>query len=51
MVNGTLRTQCNGLNIGDRLTDNKTEEDDYRFHDAVSSRLCRDLGCSALCVV
>ena len=24
---------CNGINIGDRLTDNKGEEDDYRFHD------------------
>ena len=25
--------QCNGITIGDRLTDNKTEHDDYRFHD------------------
>jgi hypothetical protein len=24
---------CNGIHIGDRLTDNRTEEDDYRFHD------------------
>lgn len=24
---------CNGLNIGDRLTDNAMEPDDYRFHD------------------
>lgn len=24
---------CNGLNIGDRLTDNAMTEDDYRFHD------------------
>lgn len=24
---------CNDINIGDRLTDNKGEEDDYRFHD------------------
>lgn len=24
---------CNGINIGDRLTDNRTEPDDYRFHD------------------
>jgi hypothetical protein len=23
----------NGVNIGDRLTDNKLEKDDYRFHD------------------
>jgi NTP pyrophosphatase (non-canonical NTP hydrolase) len=25
--------RCNGVNIGDRITDNKTERDDYRFHD------------------
>jgi hypothetical protein len=25
--------RCNGIKIGDRLTDNKIEEDDYRFHD------------------
>ena len=25
--------RCNGVNIGDRLTDNKLEKDDYRFHD------------------
>jgi NTP pyrophosphatase (non-canonical NTP hydrolase) len=25
--------KCNGINIGDRLTDNKAEQDDYRFHD------------------
>lgn len=24
---------CNGIKIGDRLTDNKVEKDDYRFHD------------------
>lgn len=24
---------CRGINIGDRLTDNKGKEDDYRFHD------------------
>lgn len=24
---------CNGINVGDRLTDNRTEQDDYRFHD------------------
>ncbi len=24
---------CNGINIGDRLTDNRLEQDDYRFHD------------------
>ena len=25
--------RCNGINIGDRLTDNKMTPDDYRFHD------------------
>lgn len=25
--------QCNGLNIGSQITDNKMEDDDYRFHD------------------
>jgi len=25
--------RCNGVNIGDRLTDNAMEADDYRFHD------------------
>ena len=25
--------KCNGIKIGDRLTDNKIEQDDYRFHD------------------
>lgn len=25
--------RCNGINIGDRLTDNKLNDDDYRFHD------------------
>ncbi|WP_337011095.1 MazG nucleotide pyrophosphohydrolase domain-containing protein [Pantoea sp. AS142] len=25
--------QCQGVNIGDRLTDNKKDKDDYRFHD------------------
>lgn len=28
-----VRLQCNGINIGDRLTDNRVEQDDYRFHD------------------
>lgn len=26
--------RCNGINIGDRLTDNAITADDYRFHDA-----------------
>ena len=25
--------ECRGINIGDRLTDNAVEPDDYRFHD------------------
>ena len=25
--------RCNGINIGDRLTDNAMNPDDYRFHD------------------
>jgi NTP pyrophosphatase (non-canonical NTP hydrolase) len=28
-----VRLQCRGINIGDRLTDNKIAQDDYRFHD------------------
>lgn len=28
-----VRLRCNGVNIGDRLTDNKADQDDYRFHD------------------
>jgi NTP pyrophosphatase (non-canonical NTP hydrolase) len=30
---GYVFQECNGLNIGDRLTDNAVEPDDYRFHD------------------
>jgi hypothetical protein len=26
--------RCNGINIGDRLTDNAMRADDYRFHGA-----------------
>jgi len=34
-VNGRayVYQKCNGINIGDRITDNKQEDDDYRFHD------------------
>ena len=34
-VNGQtyVYQQCKGINIGDRLTDNAVERDDYRFHD------------------
>jgi NTP pyrophosphatase (non-canonical NTP hydrolase) len=28
-----VRMQCNKINIGDPLTDNKETQDDYRFHD------------------
>lgn len=30
---GYVFQQCNGINTGDRLTDNAVEPDDYRFHD------------------
>lgn len=34
-INGKLYViqQCHGLNIGSKLTDNRMEDDDYRFHD------------------
>lgn len=34
-VNGKtyVSQRCNGINMGDRLTDNRIEQDDYRFHD------------------
>lgn len=34
-VNGKtfVLQKCNGIKIGDQLTDNKAERDDYRFHD------------------
>jgi NTP pyrophosphatase (non-canonical NTP hydrolase) len=32
--------QCNGVNIGDRLTDNAIEPDDYRFHDVFHYAYC-----------
>jgi NTP pyrophosphatase (non-canonical NTP hydrolase) len=32
--------QCNGINIGDRLTDNSIEPDDYRFHDVFHYAYC-----------
>ena len=33
--------RCNGLNLGDRLTDNIEDEDFYRFHDVLPFRTCR----------
>ena len=38
--------QCNGINIGDRLTDNRTEKDDYRFHDVFHLAYAAILGWS-----
>ena len=32
--------QCNGINVGDRLTDNAIEPDDYRFHDVFHYAHC-----------
>jgi NTP pyrophosphatase (non-canonical NTP hydrolase) len=32
--------QSNGINIGDRLTDNAVEPDDYRFHDVFHYAYC-----------
>ena len=38
--------QCNGINIGDRLTDNRVEQDDYRFHDVFHLAYAAILGWS-----
>lgn len=38
--------KCNGVIIGDRLTDNKTEKDDYRFHDVFHMAYAVHLGWS-----
>jgi len=38
--------QCNGINIGDRLTDNRLEADDYRFHDVFHLAYAAILGWS-----
>jgi NTP pyrophosphatase (non-canonical NTP hydrolase) len=38
--------QLNGVNIGDRLTDNKTEPDGYRFHDVFHLAYIAHLGWS-----
>jgi NTP pyrophosphatase (non-canonical NTP hydrolase) len=38
--------RCNGIKIGDRLTDNKTEQDDYRFHDVFHLAYAAVLGWS-----
>jgi len=38
--------KCNGIKIGDRLTDNIAEPDDYRFHDAFHLAYAAILGWS-----
>lgn len=38
--------KCNGINIGDRLTDNRVEQDDYRFHDVFHLAYAAVLGWS-----
>ncbi len=38
--------RCNGLNIGDPLTDNKEDADDYRFHDVFHYAYAAILGWS-----
>ena len=38
--------RCKGINIGDRLTDNKIENDDYRFHDVFHLAYAVHLGWS-----
>jgi len=38
--------RCNGINIGDLLTDNKMQPDDYRFHDAFHLAYVATLGWS-----
>jgi len=41
-----VRLRRNDVNIGDRLTDNKAEEDDYRFHDVFRLAYAAILGWS-----
>lgn len=47
-VNGTkfVFQKCNGVLIGDRLTDNHMEPDDYRFHDVFHLAYAAILGWS-----
>lgn len=40
--------KCNGIIIGDRLTDNKIEKDDYRFHDVFHIAFAVHLGWSPI---
>jgi hypothetical protein len=41
-----VRLKCNGINIGDRLTDNRADQDDYRFHDVFHLAYAAVLGWS-----
>jgi len=48
-TNGTksyVIQKCNGIIVGDRLTDNKSERDDYRFHDVFHIAFAVHLGWS-----
>lgn len=38
--------KCNGIKMGDRLTDNRTEQDNYRFHDVFHLAYAAILGWS-----
>ena len=38
--------KCSGIKVGDRLTDNKAEQDDYRFHDVFHLAYAAILGWS-----
>lgn len=38
--------RCNGIFVGDRLTDNRLEKDDYRFHDVFHMAYAAKLGWS-----
>lgn len=42
----TVILRCNGLNLGDRLTDNMQSGDDYRFHDVFHFAYAAYLGWS-----
>lgn len=44
--NSYVIQQCNEINIGDRLTDNSIEDDDYRFHDVFHLAYAAILGWS-----
>jgi NTP pyrophosphatase (non-canonical NTP hydrolase) len=41
-----VRLKCNSINIGDRITDNRADQDDYRFHDVFHLAYAAILGWS-----